>query len=52
MQYRPIHYSIAIVELIGGVKSVSRHEEATAGGVSFVRQGDPFGKHNLAIGPT
>ena len=32
-----------------GVKSVSQHEKASAGGGSFARQGGLIGQQNLAI---
>ena len=34
---------------MSGVKAVSRHEEALAGGGSFAPQGDCIARHNLAI---
>ena len=37
------------IGLMSGVKSVSRHEEASGGGVSFALQGGLIAQHNLAI---
>ena len=34
---------------MSGVKSVSRHEEASAGGGSFAQQGGLIARQNLAI---
>ena len=34
---------------MSGVKSVSRHEEASGGGRSFARQGDLIAQQDLAI---
>ena len=39
VQYSTVQYITASVELLTGVKSVSRHEEASAAGGYFAQQG-------------